>query len=104
MDAARWGTYIAPAMKRVFLALVALIMGVLAQAGPAQARPCASSNTEIGALVHQQAGTRRLVPASLPVPREWQFAPRLCRAACRFVPLHPMAVTSVRPGIDRARE
>ena len=90
--------------NRLFITLLALLTGLAAQVGPAQARACASSAAEIGAMTSVASERRQSAPEallSLPAtPRsrladesESLSAPGDCRI-----------VSAVLTGIDRARE
>lgn len=90
--------YLRPMAKRLILSLLALLTGLFAQIGPAQANPCAAGASEIGVMIGDCA----------------EAAPRAARAAVRPLlrlgikaPLRLIAIgTAVAPatriGIDRS--
>ncbi|MCB2059165.1 MAG: hypothetical protein R3E09_08040 [Novosphingobium sp.] len=96
--------YLAFMANRLFITLLALLTGLAAQVGPAQARSCAASSAEIGAVASVMAEGRLAIPESLAfatgAPRERkasEFHALATRSEVRLVP-------AVLTGIDRARE
>ena len=90
--------------NRLFITLLALLTGLAAQVGPAQARACASSAAEIGAVASEVSERRQSIPEtllSLPgAPRDRLVGESDAPSALCDQPL----VSTVLTGIDRARE
>jgi hypothetical protein len=89
---------------RLLLTLLALMAGLAAQFTPAQARAGVLSDTEIGAVA-SVAPLKRHVASALPARGCTEI-----RALGRVERVRPLscppvlAITTVRQGIDRARE
>lgn len=97
-------SYLACMANRLFITLLALLTGLAAQIGPAQARGCVASSAEIGAVASVMAERRQALPASLvtaaSAPRQRVSAEFRGLAAFGDAPSAPVVLT----GIDRARE
>lgn len=89
-------------MTRILLALLALMTGLAAQLGPAQARSCVAG-TEVGAVAGHKASPARAV-AAIEVCHPVQHTVT-DSAHCVLPPMAQAATTpTVLIGIDRARE
>jgi len=92
-------------MKRILLALLALMTGLAAQAGPVQARMSGNAETEIGAPDGQRGGTRPAQTQSQTVDAPAVQKERRERQAARVRPGRgPVYIPSVLFGPDRALE
>ena len=90
--------------NRLFITLLALLTGLAAQVGPAQARACASSAAEIGAVVSAVSERQQSIPEtllSLPTTPGERLPGESDGASA---PCDQRLVSSVLTGIDRARE
>jgi hypothetical protein len=89
---------------RLLLTLLALLTGLAAQIGPAQARVGTGVDTEIGEVARSGAIQRRCTTKTLVCPPLQRQAWHL-RAAMGFDRAEPAPpVPAVLQGIDRARE
>src|SRR5262245_43002488 len=89
-------------MTRLMLALLALLTGLATQLNTAQARACASPETEIGAI----AGMRVSQPCAavvMPVPAPIEHR-LLVQENSPAPAAFAVVVSPVLPGVDRARE
>ncbi len=104
MDGVNQSSYILLPMNRLLLAFMALLAGLLAQGGPAQARDCGPGATQVGALeasVSQVCIASHAQKASIGIPLGDQ--PFEIGTPAITTLLTVLAPT-VRIGIDRARE
>jgi hypothetical protein len=95
--------YLARMANRLFLTLLALMTGLAAQIGPAQARACASASAEIGAVMQvaqPEQGIAAIEEFGAPEPRVAMASDARAADASDIAPVVP----AVRTGIDRARE
>lgn len=95
-------SYLRPMAKRLMLTLLALLTGLFAQIGPAQAQPCAAGASQIGIIAPVESATCRNAAVD---PRIHQPRPSTPGEVARFpagdiTPPQP----AVLIGIDRARE
>ena len=90
--------------NRLFITLLALLTGLAAQVGPAQARACASSAAEIGAMASDVGERRQSIPDTL---LSLPGAPKARLSGESDTPsalCDQLLVSAVLTGIDRARE
>jgi hypothetical protein len=90
--------------NRLFITLLALLTGLAAQVGPAQARACAASSAEIGAVASVAMERGQAIPDALALSAG-AGAERMaseCRALA--APNDHSRFPAVLTGIDRARE
>jgi hypothetical protein len=97
--------YLGPMANRLILTLLALLTGLAAQIGPAEARASQVASMQVGAVVETVSARASRAPVALArLPEPGLRNAR--RHAPAFVRVDPFAVVvpAVLPGIDRARE
>lgn len=106
LDLGAHAPYIAAAMNRIILALLALFAGLVSEVVPAQARMAGLGDAEIGAVEYVRGGTRQAADQiagvqAAPAPRsKGQGDVR----GPRPQPRPPVYIPTVQFGADRAYE
>lgn len=95
--------YLAAMANRLFLTLLALLTGLVAQVGPAQAR-VAARHADVGAVVCIGQGQRQGQPESRAAPPLRCVEARRDEARPPLFPRGRWQAPTVLPGIDRAHE
>jgi hypothetical protein len=94
-----------PEMTRILLAILALMTGLVAQAGPAQARMNGVAETEIGASDNSRSAARTSATQGQPIDAPVAQKERRERDAQRVRPARGCVfIPSVLLGVDRALE
>lgn len=104
MDGVNQSAYILPPMNRLLLAFMALLAGLLAQGGPAQARDCAPGASQVGALeapIAQVCIASQAQQASICISRGDEPSES---GTAAIATLQTVVTPTVHIGIDRTRE
>ncbi len=105
LDAAPERDYIHPTMNRIFLAILALLAGLAAEATPVFARMAGAGETEIGTTEAGRGSARPSAVQASPIEAPIARQERRDRDAVRVRPARPrIFVPSVQLGVDRALE
>jgi hypothetical protein len=104
MDGINQSAYILPPMNRLFLAFMALLAGLLAQGGPAQARDCAPGASQVGAVQAPVAQASVASQAQQAISGALRSDKPADTAKSAVASLQTVLTPTVHIGIDRARE
>ena len=105
LDAAPDRDYIQATMNRIFLAILALLAGLAAEATPVFARMAGAGETEIGTTEAGRGSARPSAVQASPIEAPVTRQERRDRDSVRMRPTAPrIFIPSVQLGVDRAHE
>jgi len=104
LDERKASPYLADMANRLFITLLAQLTGLAAQVGPAQARACAASSAEIGAVASVAMERRQAIPDVLAFAAGTGGERKASECHALVAPDDHPRFPAVLTGIDRARE